>query len=159
MLDTVNELSPCVEYYSIDEFFFQPHRSHDLLLQAVQARDKIADEVGVPATIAFGRTRTLAKLFSDTAKPFGAKAVIDPDQERIILANLDVSEISGIGSRRAARLAPYGIKTCLDYANADRLLIRHLLTRVSSFSLVGVYLTSLQDRQTLPVETVWEADQ
>ena len=33
-------------------------------------------------------------------------------------AKLPVTEISGIAGRRAARLAPYGIRTCLDLADA-----------------------------------------
>jgi hypothetical protein len=36
--------------------------------------------------------------------------------------------VSGIADRRAARLAPYGITTCLDLALADRRLVRWLLT-------------------------------
>jgi DNA polymerase V len=56
-------------------------------------------------TVAFARTRTLAKLFADTAKPFGAVAVLDRDHEREVLAKLPVTEISGIGGRRADRLS------------------------------------------------------
>src|SRR5206468_1811393 len=76
-----------------------------------------------------GRTRTLAKLFSDTAKPFGAVAVLDRDHERQLLARLAVTEVSGIAGRRAAWLAGYGIRTCLELADADRKLVRQLLTR------------------------------
>src|SRR5262249_17290138 len=53
----------------------------------------------------------------------------DPDAERALLARLPVTEISGIASRRAARLAPHGISTCWDLAGAKRLLVRYLLTR------------------------------
>ncbi len=47
---------------------------------------------------------------------------------RSLLDKLPVTEVSGIASRRAARLEPYGIRTCLDLALADRRLIRRLLT-------------------------------
>src|SRR5262249_31917492 len=40
-----------------------------------------------------------------------------------------VTEVSGIAGRRAARLAAYSIFTCLDLADADRKLVRQLLTR------------------------------
>ena len=50
-------------------------------------------------TVAFARTRTLAKLFADTAKPFGAVAVEDPDRETELLAKLPVTEIAGIAQR------------------------------------------------------------
>ena len=36
----------------------------------------------MPVTVGIARTRTLAKLISDTAKPFGALAVLDRDAER-----------------------------------------------------------------------------
>jgi DNA polymerase V len=63
-------------------------------------------EVGVPVTVGIARTRTLAKLVSGTAKPFGALALTDPDAERALLDRLPVTEVSGIAQRRAARLAP-----------------------------------------------------
>jgi nucleotidyltransferase/DNA polymerase involved in DNA repair len=71
----------------------------------------------------------MAKLVSDTAKPFGARALLDPAAERALLARLPVTEITGIASRRAARLEPYGVRTCLDLARADRVLVRHVLPR------------------------------
>ncbi len=85
-------------------------------------------EIGVPVTVGIARTKTLAKLISDTAKPFGASALIDPDAVRALLDRLPVTEVSGIASRRAARLELYSIRTCLDLALPDRRLIRRLLT-------------------------------
>jgi DNA polymerase V len=124
MLAVVGEFSPQVEYYSIDEFFFRADPR-----AAVALRDRILDAAGLPVTIGVARTRTLAKLFSDTAKPLGAVAVLTRDHERELLGRLAVTEISGIGSRRAARLAPYGIKTCLDLADADGKLVKKVLTK------------------------------
>jgi DNA polymerase V len=130
MLDVVRELAPRVEYYSIDEFFFQAEgegkRSLQDLAQAI--RDRIWERVGVPATVGIARSRTLAKLISDAAKPFGALAVVDRGSEERLLADRPVTEITGIAGRRAARLAPWGITTCLDLARADRRLVRSLLT-------------------------------
>lgn len=131
MLAAARDLAPKVEYYSIDEFFFlaEPTRSgqswDDL---ARSLRDAIWERVGVPVTVGLARTRTLAKLISDSAKPFGAKAVLDRDQEQALLADRPVTEITGIAGRRARRLEPWGIRTCLDLARADRRLVRGLLT-------------------------------
>ena len=82
----------------------------------------------MPVTVGIARTRTLAKLISDSAEPFGARAVLDADAEAGLLADLPVTEITGIAGRRAARLAPWGINTCLELAQADRRLVRGLLT-------------------------------
>jgi DNA polymerase V len=132
MLDIVGSFSPHVEYYSIDEFFFRapPQTSGRPLAQtAITIRDHIGEVAGLPVTIGIARTRTLAKLFSDTAKPCGAVAVLDRDHERAILARLPVTEISGIAGGRAKRLAPYGIRTCLELADADGRLVKKLLTK------------------------------
>ena len=130
MLAAVETYSPAVEYYSIDEFFFQVlDRGAAVQKLADAMRDRIFRTVRLPVTIGVARTRTLAKLFSDTAKPFGSRAVLGVDAERAALAKLPVTEISGIASRRALRLEPYRILTCLDLADADRLLVRRVLTR------------------------------
>src|SRR4051812_43890159 len=132
MLGIVGTFSPRLEYYSIDEFFFEavpPDYRTTLPAAAVAIRDHILEAAGLPVTIGLARTQTLAKLFSDTAKPFGAVAVLTRDHERELLAKLPVTEISGIAGRRGARLAPYGIRTCLDLADADGRLINKLLTK------------------------------
>jgi nucleotidyltransferase/DNA polymerase involved in DNA repair len=130
MLDAVRDLSPRVEYYSIDEFFFEAHPPPGLDHQAYAGliRDRIMEIVHVPVTVGIARSKTLAKLISDSAKPFGARAVLDRDAELKLLAPLPVTEISGIAGRRERTLMPWGIATCLDLAMADRRLIRQLLT-------------------------------
>jgi nucleotidyltransferase/DNA polymerase involved in DNA repair len=131
MLDVMRTLSPRVEYYSIDEFFFQavPLRQEVTMQEtALEIQACVEAKVGVPITVGIARSRTLAKLISDSAKPHGARAVLDPEEEALLLASLPVSEITGIAGRREKRLLPWGIRTCLDLARADRRLIRKVLT-------------------------------
>jgi nucleotidyltransferase/DNA polymerase involved in DNA repair len=131
LLDAVRDVSSAVEYYSIDECFFrlEPADGPALQRRAEALRDRVREAVGVPVTVGISSTKTLAKLLSDSAKPFGALAVLDRDALWSLLDRLPVTEVSGIAARRAARLAPHGITTCLDLALADRLLVRRLLTR------------------------------
>ena len=130
VLAVVRTFSPRVEYHSIDDFFFEaiPERGQTFQELAQQLRDAVLREVGVPVTVGIARTKTLAKLISDTAKPFGAQSFLDSDAERALLERLPVTEVSGIASRRAARLEPHGIRTCLELAQADRRLVCWLLT-------------------------------
>jgi nucleotidyltransferase/DNA polymerase involved in DNA repair len=130
MLECARAISSRVEYYSIDEFFFraEPSRGQDLQDYARSIRDRIFETVGVPVTVGIARSRTLAKLISDAAKPFGALAVLDAEAEAELLAHRPVTEITGIAGRRERRLAPWNIRTCLDLARADRRLVRELLT-------------------------------
>jgi nucleotidyltransferase/DNA polymerase involved in DNA repair len=126
----MRELSTAVEYYSIDEFFFDatPPRGLDPARYAAKIRDEVGERVGVPVTVGIARTRTLAKLISDTGKPFGAVAALGRPDEEAVLGRLPVTEITGIAGRRERRLSPWGIRTCLDFARADRRLIRRVLT-------------------------------
>ena len=130
LLDAVHHFSPEVEYYSIDEFFFRavalPGRTLQQTAEAI--RDHLLHTVGVPVTVGIGRSKTLAKLISDTAKPFGALALLERQDERRLLQRMPVTEISGIAARRAATLAAYGIHTCLELADARRSLITQVIT-------------------------------
>jgi len=150
MLGIVGSFFRTVEYYSIDEFFFraEPHAyGQPLSATALAIRDHIREVAGLPVTIGIARTRALAKLFSDTAKPFGAVTVLNRDHERELLARLPVTEISGIAGRRGARLAPYGIRTCLDLANAPGHLVRQLLTNTGHeiwLELNGIPVTPIR---------------
>jgi nucleotidyltransferase/DNA polymerase involved in DNA repair len=130
MFDHVREFSPKVEYYSIDEFFFTavPLPGKSLQQTAEAIRDRIWRHVRVPVTVGIARTKTIAKLISDSAKPFGAKAILDGEPVTALLAGQPVTEIAGISGRRERRLLPWGIRTCLDLARADRRLVRELLT-------------------------------
>src|SRR5262245_24859424 len=131
MLRVVRAHSPRVEYYSIDEFFFEVHPVKGSYQAAAEAlRERVWREVRVPVTVGIARSRSLAKLISDTAKSFGALAMLDPKQEEALLASRPVADITGIAGRRAAKLATHGIHTCLDFIRADRRLIRMLLTVV-----------------------------
>ena len=55
----------------------------------------------MPATVGIARSKTLAKLISDTAKPFGALAILDRASEESLLAARPVTDVTGIAGRRA----------------------------------------------------------
>jgi DNA polymerase V len=152
MLGIVREWSSRVEYYSIDEFFFAarpgPGQTYQDLADSI--RREIRERMGVPVTVGIARTRTLAKLISDAAKPDGALAVLDRRDEEALLADRPVTEITGIAGRRAARLSPWGIVTCLDLARADRRLVRSLLTATGEalwWELNGEAVQPIHDRR------------
>ena len=130
MAEVVRGLSSRVEYYSIDEFFFaitpMPGRSFQETAEAI--RERVRAEVGVSVTVGIARTRTLAKLLARSAKPEGARAMLDREEEEALMADRPVEHLAGIAGRRAGRLSVWNIETCLDLARADRRLVRELLT-------------------------------
>ena len=127
MLALVQQASPRVEFYSIDEqFFTAPEPTHAF---ASGLQQKILQQVGVPVSIGIAPTKTLAKLISDSSKPFGCGVLASENERLALLRDRPVVDITGIARRSAKRLADYGIRTCEEFANADRAFIRWLLTK------------------------------
>ena len=125
MLGIVQEISPRVEFYSIDEFFFAANDA--TLGRCVQ--QELVSRVGVPVSVGIAPTKTLAKLISDSVKPNGSGVVVTDAERLALLHDKPVTEITGIARRSAKRLAEHGITTCEQFAAADRAFIRWLLTK------------------------------
>lgn len=127
MLALVQEISPRVEFYSIDESFFQAVTPTQAVVESLQ--QAMLQRVGVPVSIGIAPTKTLAKLVSDSSKPFGCGVITDEAERIAILHDRPVTDITGIANRSARRLAAQGIETCEQFANAGRAFIRWLLTK------------------------------
>ncbi|BBO33630.1 DNA polymerase Y family protein [Lacipirellula parvula] len=125
MLELVKEVSPRVEFYSIDESFYEVEVIDPHGLQAA-----ILERVGVPVSVGIAPTKTLAKLCSDSSKPFGVRIVTSDDERRELLAGIPVTEVCGIAGKAAIKLAAHRITTCDEFVAADNRLIRKLLTVV-----------------------------
>ncbi|QDT32494.1 DNA polymerase Y family protein [Thalassoglobus polymorphus] len=157
MLECVNSVSPTVEYYSIDEFFFDasylPQALKGTILEAARAlQDLLLKQTGVPISIGLSRSRTLAKLASDHGKPFGCFVLLDPEEIADFVEQIDVREITGIANRSAMKLAAHGIKTCGDFRRADAKLINKLLTKTGEalwWELHGEALTPISTQRPM----------
>jgi nucleotidyltransferase/DNA polymerase involved in DNA repair len=127
MLEAVREFRPAVEYYSIDEMFFD---ARGMTFQdAKDLQQAIYRRVGVPVSVGLSLSKILAKLASSSGKPFGCVVAAGPEEIQKLLRDRPVEKITGIARRSARRLAEYGIRTCEDFVRADRRLIRRLLTK------------------------------
>ena len=128
-----------LEVYSVDEAFFKlpyndDHNNHELLTILVK---KIYKYVGVPVSIGFAHTRTLAKIASHVAKknPCNVDRVMGlTQQEQIdnILKVTKVSDIWGIGRKLNAKLLKCGIH----YASEFILLPKSYLHKIGNINLV-----------------------
>ncbi len=133
LLEMVRAASPEVEFYSIDESFFRADflpQSFSLPLHesTYALQQQVKDEIGLPVSIGVAPTRTLAKLGSDSAKPFGVHVLTDDHQIKELLASQPVGELCGVGRKSEQKLHDIGIHTCLQFRQAKRLRIRDLLT-------------------------------
>lgn len=129
ILHVTKRFSERVEYYSIDEMFFDARRvgNVDALRQM---QDTYQRELGIPVTIGVAPTKMLAKLVSDTSKPHGCGVKRDKAEIEQLLNSLSIREITGIANRRAQTLEACGIRTCLDFCRTDPAFIRRKLTVV-----------------------------
>ena len=127
ILDIVRSFSPAVEYYSIDEMFFDAQAMSLDDAKALQQRH--LEPNGVPVSVGVAASKTLAKLASSSGKPFGCVFAVEEAAVRQLLRDRPVDKITGVARRSRRKLEEYGIHTCEDFARADRRLIRRLLTK------------------------------
>lgn len=134
VMDVLAGLEPEVEVYSIDEAFMRmpPGTTAALLENGRHMRTTIRKQVGIPVSIGFGPTKTLAKIANRIAKKqpeYGGVFVLSAQGRDELLATVAVGDVWGIGGRSAAKLSLYGIRTALDLKkNADDGWLRKQLT-------------------------------
>ena len=134
ILDLVKEVSPAVEYYSIDELFFDASSLTQVFRQpfleaAKTLQGLVMEGIGIPVSIGIAPTKILAKLISDSAKPFGVGVVLDEISRWNLLRGKSVEDITGIAGKSRQKLEQHGIVTCEDFAKAPRALLREILTK------------------------------
>ena len=122
-----------LQQYSVDEaFFVLPHEdvetSHRIMAELVT---RIRQYVGIPVSIGFAPSRTLAKIANHIAKrdrriTDGVYWLVRPEAIDIILRRTAIEDVWGIGRRLAASLKARGIKTAADFVRMPPSLVRSL---------------------------------
>ncbi|MDV7620573.1 Y-family DNA polymerase [Acinetobacter baumannii] len=117
-----------VEPYSIDECFvdFSAYeKNFDLEKVGQQMRQQIWKWLGLPVCVGIGRSKTEAKIANHIAKKNpGFNSVcdlvsMDPCNKEYYFAQIDVSEVWGVGRKHSKKLQSMGINTVLDLACAE----------------------------------------
>ena len=108
------DYTPLVEPLSLDEAFLDLTGSEAIFgptegigRQIVQ---RIEAEVGLTASVGIAPNKFLAKLASDLRKPKGF-VVVTPENMQVLIADLPVSKIWGVGPKTEEHLAALGIRT------------------------------------------------
>jgi len=133
MISLMEELSPRVEQYSIDEIFIdisglEPYISFEDF--GHQLRQHILKGTGLTIGIGGGISKTLAKSAQWASKEWPQfKGVLilapgNPQRTAKLLSLQPVEEIWGVGGRIAKKLQVMGIKTALQLALASPAFIR-----------------------------------
>ncbi|MFZ0112338.1 MAG: DNA polymerase IV, partial [Pseudolabrys sp.] len=99
-INVLNDFTPLVERISIDEAFADVAGCTHLFGApseiAAAVRRRVRVEVGLPISIGVARTKHLAKIASQVAKPDGL-IVVDPESELNFLRDLPVELMWGVG--------------------------------------------------------------
>ena len=93
---------------------------------AQRVRERVKAEVGLPISVGVARTKHLAKIASQVAKPDGL-CFVDPATELEFLHDLPVELMWGVGPATKARLAERGIVTIGQLANTPGHSLEKLL--------------------------------
>jgi DNA polymerase-4 len=137
----VGDFTPLVERLSIDEAFADVAGSQRLfgppgeIARAI--RQRVRGELGLPISIGVARTKHLAKIASQVAKPDGL-VIVDPEGELNFLHDLPVELMWGVGPVTKARLAEIGITTIGQLAHTPERQLQRFLGRALRSKLLAL---------------------
>jgi DNA polymerase-4 len=132
VIEVYRDFTPLVERLSIDEAFLETAGAVHLFGPpdeiARSIRRRVREEIGLPLSVGVARTKHLAKVASQVAKPDGL-VVVEPAREQEWLAPLPVGLIWGVGAVTEAQLARVGIRTIGELAATHSSILQGLLGR------------------------------
>jgi len=140
-LDVLNAFTPLVERISIDEAFADVAGCTHLFGSppeiAREARRRVRAELGLPISIGVARTKHLAKIASQVAKPDGL-VVVDPEIELDFLHDLPVELMWGVGPVTRARLTKIGVHTIGELAKIPGWSLERIVGRAAGAKLTAL---------------------
>jgi DNA polymerase IV len=141
VIQVLNDFTPLVERISIDEAFADVAGCTHLFGPPAEIagaiRHRVRTELGLPISVGVARTKHLAKIASQVAKPDGL-VVVDPDTELDFLHDLPVELMWGVGPVTKARLAAIGVHTIGQLARTPGLSLERLVGPAASEKLAAL---------------------
>lgn len=153
MMRTLQDFSPEVEVYSIDEAFVNLNGIRcDYEEYGLKIRQTILKNIGIPVGVGIGKTKTLAKVANKLSKKSKGVFVIDTDEKLDwALRNTPVGDVWGIGWQYTKLLNKYGIQTAYDFIQMDSAWVR------KNMSVVGLRVKEeLMGLSCIPIETLMQ---
>ena len=171
VMSILSDYSPEMEIYSIDECFLKltGFEHYNLLDYGQQMRQKVVKWTGVPVSVGFAPTKSLAKLANRIAKkyPDHTQGVycIDTDEKREkALKWLKVGDVWGIGRQHAKRLKDIGCITAYDFTCLSENWVKKNMSVVGwrlQRDLQGIPtfdLEAVQPKQSIATTRTFEED-
>ena len=160
MMSLVGQYAPRQEVYSIDESFLDFEGvPGDLDKTGRDMRARVLQWTGLPTSVGFGPTKTLAKLANHVAKMADRKpgsyarqhaqvcnlGTVPRAELQQVLQATEVGHVWGVGRRTTARLNEGGIRTVLDLVNADIATLRRQFSVVLEKTVLELRGTACLD--------------
>lgn len=127
----LEQFTPDVEVYSIDEAFlqFKGFENYDLNTYGHEIRNRILKWTGIPTCVGIAPTKALCKIANKIARKFpketGGVYVIDSEEKRIkALKWTSIDKVWGIGYALNKRLIQKQCKTAFDFVQLPDLWVR-----------------------------------
>src|SRR5262249_54710577 len=140
-IGVLSDFTPDVERISIDEAFADVAGCTHLFGSPAEiartVRARVRAELGLPMSIGVARTKHLAKIASQVAKPDGL-VVVDPATELEFLHDLPVALMWGVGPATEARLAKIGVTTIGQLAHSSPQSVERLLGHAAGRRLTAL---------------------
>lgn len=130
VFDVFRDCTPQVEPLSVDEAFLDVAGLRRVSGTPVQIgaklRNDVRERVGLPITVGIARTKFLAKVASQEAKPDGL-LLVPPESELAFLHPLPVRRLWGVGAKTADKLHAHGITTVAQVAELSETTLASML--------------------------------
>jgi len=141
VIDVLNDFTPLVERISIDEAFADVAGCTHLFGSPAEIaraiRRRVRSELGLPISIGVARTKHLAKIASQVAKPDWL-LIVDPGTELSFLHDLPVELMWGVGPVTKERLSVIGVRTIGQLANTPGWSLEPLIGPAASEKLTAL---------------------
>ncbi len=142
IMELVGERVDVLEQTGIDEAFFDVTTASGgdystARKMAEGIKESILKNERLTCSVGLGRSKAVAKLCSDSAKP-GGLMTVPPESTEAFLAPQAVTRLYGVGPRTAAFLGEIGVKTIGELAKTDpQRLEGHLGRKLASYLLAA----------------------
>ncbi len=138
VMETLGQWTSDVEVYSIDEAFLDLSRQYQLRIEegksigrslaalGRQIVETVPQWTGIPVSVGFGPTKTLAKLANRIAKerPDRLFGVMNRKFRERALKTFPIGKIWGVGRKLLPQFERLGLKTAWDLSRIDPLVVR-----------------------------------
>lgn len=128
VMQTLEQFTPELEIYSIDEAFLNLTGISHLAYHAEQIHKTVKQWTGIPVSVGVAPTKTLAKAANHTAKKnkhYNGTCVLKNKSEwEPILAKFEIENVWGIGRQYSKMLRNYGVTTALAFSELPDTWVR-----------------------------------